>query len=147
MLHATIWVMMAFFFEKEMRNLCGLMENIFKTNVSLSDLSGNWVERYRKYILKVIGLPIVPSDTMWQDLMGFYEIRNCIVHNLGELEGYPKRKVIEQFCLRNKAPKIINGTLIFNDDSSINCQGIIGSFIGCMEDAIFEKLKQCNYVK
>ena len=66
--------------------------------IKLSDFKGDILERLKTYLKKVASIPFDFSSGLWQYIIGLHEVRNCLVHNNGVVEGFGKRKVIEQFA-------------------------------------------------
>lgn len=70
-------------------------------SISVSDIKGAGIEKTHIYLTKVCGLEMPTNSIQWQNIKNCNHIRNCIVHNGGDIEEYPKkaelRKVIESF--------------------------------------------------
>jgi hypothetical protein len=137
-LHASVWVMTTAFMEKELRVFCHLAQSVLDLNLRFGDISGSWVERFQKYLLHVSGLPVPFTEEDWNDLLGVIEVRNCYSHNLGELDGFSRRQLVENFCSNNMGPRIERGKLVFDSSTSILVMGIGGRFLGEAYDTLYE---------
>lgn len=97
-LHATVWVVTVALLEKELSYVARALRDVFGLPLSFNDIYGTWAERFKKYVVDLAHIPLKIAEESWADLAGIIEVRNCFMHNLGDLENYPKRKTIEGFC-------------------------------------------------
>lgn len=136
-LHATIWIFTTCFLEAELRRFASALGRCLELPLDFRDLAGTWADRFRKYVVGLAELPLNISDEDWQDVKGIVEIRNCLVHSMGELQGFSKRSVIEAFCSRNKGPEIRNDVLHLSDSSSLVVMGVGGRLLGESYDTAY----------
>lgn len=100
LIRSTI-ISLATLLEIQIREFCDDYQKHLKVELKLKDLKGDLLQRFKVYSTKVIDLRFDFQSGLWQYLTGLYEIRNCFVHNLGQIENFGKRKVIESFVSRN----------------------------------------------
>ena len=84
--------------ETEMDVYCKTFKKHSGGQITLSDFKGDLLERFKTYSKKVIEIPFDFGSSLWQFIIGLHEVRNCLVHNNGIIEGFGKRKVIEHFA-------------------------------------------------
>lgn len=87
---------------------CKTFSKHARTKLKLSDFKGDILERFKTYTTKVAHLPFDFSSDLWSFIVGLHEVRNCLVHNNGIIEGFGKRKVIEHFSKRQNLITIRN---------------------------------------
>lgn len=109
-----------------------------KNKIDYKDLKGDLLDRLKLYSTKILNSSFDFSSQLWQDIVGLYEIRNCIIHNNGSLENFGKRKVIENFINRNKSFSLTD-----NDFIEITHAGCV--FGLTIADEFHTKLTECAF--
>lgn len=99
-LYSSVITSSVSFLEREVCGYSKALKDASEASLSVRDLSGSWLERFRKYCEKVVGIELRLEDNLWQDTKGVVEIRNCLVHAGGYLPSFQKRGAIETFCKR-----------------------------------------------
>src|SRR4029079_8812320 len=80
--------------------------------------------------VKVLGSSFDFQSSLWQDIVGLYEIRNSLVHNSGSLENFGKRKSIEDFTKRHKTFSIDENSWIhISNNGCAEGLNIIDNFV------------------
>lgn len=79
LLRSSFLIVLYSLFENQLRHYCRILKDFEKIPLSLSDLAGSNIEKAKKYIHKIAGYPI--DEELWNELMDFTLVRNCIVHN------------------------------------------------------------------
>lgn len=138
-LHSTVWVFTTSFLEVELCRFAKALGDALRLRVEFGDLRGTWYERFRKYV-ELAELPLDAADDDWDDVRGIVEVRNCLVHNAGQLLGFPRRSIIEALCSRHSRLTIRDGALQLTSASSIVVMGVGGAFLGHSYDAAYEML-------
>ena len=92
--------------EIEIRSFCEDYQKHLNKKIRIKDLNGDLLYRFKTFSKKVINLNFNFQSEIWQYISGIYEVRNCLVHNLGSVENFGKRKVIEAFISKQKSFKI-----------------------------------------
>ncbi len=139
LLHESFLITCVVFLERELRAVVDILRKVAATSLSFSDLSGSNVERFRAFCVKVCGFNPGLSNEQWQSLTGLIEVRNCLVHSSGLLEGFPKRPAVEAFRLRHPAFKVEDGRLALSLDTSQVALGILSDFVDTVYRAAIEK--------
>jgi hypothetical protein len=71
--------------------------------ICYKDFKGDLLERFKTFSLKILNSTFDFNSQLWQDIVGLYEIRNCLIHNNGSLDNFGKHKTIESFIKRNRS--------------------------------------------
>jgi len=140
-LNAGFVISVAIFFEKQLREYSNALWQAETLGLGLEDLSGSLPERFRKYCLHIAHLPELMSETNWQDIRGFMEIRNCLVHKDGRLDGFGKADAVRTFVRRHGTPDIQDGILVVTTKTSHKCLDIVNKFIKSVYRVALAKYK------
>lgn len=97
LLMKSIIISLATMLEINIREFCNDYQKHLGVKIRLQDLKGDLLNRFKLYSNKVLFLNFDFQSELWLYITGFYEIRNCLVHNSGVIENYGKRNVIENF--------------------------------------------------
>jgi hypothetical protein len=81
------------------------------SDLKFNDFSGSVLDRFRTVVTKVARLPLDPDITAWQDMVGLFEIRNCLVHAGANLAEFPKASTVKEFAARHRTPDCSSQTL------------------------------------
>ena len=79
-------------------------------------------------------LPLDPEVTAWQDMVGLFEIRNCLVHAGGNLAEFPKAATVREFAARHRTPNCSSQALEFNPSTSKVALEIASVFLQSIYD-------------
>jgi hypothetical protein len=101
-LYASVITAVVSFLERESREFADALREASSCAVGLRDLSGAWLERFRKYCEKVARLDLGLTDAEWEDIKGVVEVRNCLVHSGGWLPDFQGRATVEAFARRHQ---------------------------------------------
>jgi hypothetical protein len=101
-LYASVITAVVSFLERESHTFTDALRTACSSPLGARDLSGAWLERFRKYCEKVALLPVCLTDAEWEDLKGVVEVRNCLVHSGGWLPDFQGRSTVEAFARRHK---------------------------------------------
>jgi hypothetical protein len=84
-LRTSLFISCYSFLENQLVMLCKEIHKKRKLALSLSDLSGNGIEKAHKYLKKVAQLEFPDQSKDWNFLRKCNLIRNCLVHNGGTI--------------------------------------------------------------
>jgi hypothetical protein len=73
------------FLEHQLDQLCQLFASTEQLNIVHTDLTGRSIDRSRRYLRKVIRLPLDDNSAIWQEIKRIQKIRNVVVHNDAKL--------------------------------------------------------------
>lgn len=90
------------FLENTLNDLCHTLSQSVGSDVKLSDLQGNGIERALLYLSKVAAFDLSKMGGTLPYIKGINKIRNIIVHNGGVLPSSPEHKV-HAFIERTKS--------------------------------------------
>ncbi|WP_339249087.1 hypothetical protein [Paenibacillus sp. FSL P2-0136] len=79
------------YFENQLVLLIKSIQINNNIELNLSDLRGTGVEKTQIYLRKICGVDISFDSKNWQYVKNAIQIRNCIVHNGGDIEEYSKK--------------------------------------------------------
>ncbi len=104
-LHSSIIISVAILLEQEMRGFCRALIDALDLKLKFNDLSGTVLERLRTLTTKVAQLELDPANVRWDDTVGLFEIRNCLVHAGGDLTEFQRAQTVRAFGARHGTPK------------------------------------------
>ena len=139
LLHAGVIISIGIFLEQQIRFLADSMRETEQLGLSIKDLQGSLIEKFKKYCLHVARLPFVVSDQNWADLRGVWEIRNCLVHNDGSLEGFGKAPTVKTFIARHGTPQIEDDRLTVDADTSLTVLEVVKTFVEAVHEGFLQK--------
>lgn len=99
------------------------------SDLKVGDLAGSILERFRSATSKVANLSFDPQKSSWEEVIGLFEVRNCLVHAGGNLAEFSKASVIRAFASRHAAPKILNEIMLIDSDMSKLALAIASAFL------------------
>jgi hypothetical protein len=99
-LYSSLIISAAIVTELEMRGYADTLRKARGLELGLNDFSGSMLERFRAYAGKLTQLPIDWSRARWEDVVGLFEIRNCLVHSGGNLREFGRANVVRAFARR-----------------------------------------------
>jgi hypothetical protein len=117
-LHASVIVSVAMLLEQEVRELAGALIAAVDLKVKFNDLAGSVLDRFRTLATKVVGLTIEDDRLQWADLVGLFELRNCIVHSQGVLSDFQRSAVVSIFASKHDPSLLIDGQAVPTDKTS-----------------------------
>lgn len=103
-LHSCIVISVAVLLELEMRGYCAALREALDLNLRLGDLAGSVLDRFKAYVTKVAGPDVDFTQARWEDTVGLFEIRNCLVHSGGNLAEFSRAPLIHAFATRHSTP-------------------------------------------
>ena len=138
LLHSGFIISVLSFFEQQLIRFCNNLKTTENHGLRVQDLAGSFLERFRNYCIHVAQLPIPTDD--WEDIKGAMEVRNCLVHNAGMLDGFNKEKAVRAFVRRHHTPSIArNNVLVVTRETSLCVLNIIHSFVESIHKAALIK--------
>lgn len=133
-LHSSLVVSSVMLIELELRAFAEALREHLVLPLSMSDLQGSLLERFRKYVGALAGLDLQFQGDQWADVVGIFEIRNCLVHNYGSLDRFSRRSVVEDFIRRHDLPTVQNDIIKVDDSTSAKVLQVASGFF----DTIYE---------
>jgi hypothetical protein len=139
LLRSSFLIALYSLFENQLELYCGTLKDFERISLSLCDLSGSKIEKAKKYIHKVAGYPVV-SKELWDEIMDFALLRNCIVHN----GGFINKKLSKETQLRTILRKyqeisLEHDRILPNEEY---CKRMLTSCRQLLEDLYNESLKR-----
>lgn len=84
--------------EDETHSYCEKLYKHNKVAIKYSDLKGTAIEKFLNYAEKLAGLEFHFDGNIINKLKSITELRNCLVHANGVIDGYSKDKIIIEFA-------------------------------------------------
>jgi hypothetical protein len=105
-LRKSIIISTVILLESEIDTYCKDFRKHKKLSIGYNDFKGDLLDKFKIFSSKILQSDFNFQGTLWQDIVGLYEIRNSLVHNCGLVSDFGKRKTIESFNSRNKSFEI-----------------------------------------
>lgn len=115
--------------ENQFKVFCEILRDATAQSLKWTDLKGTSLERFITYSEKVAGIEPICETSNKQMIIGLIEVRNCIVHNNSSLEGFSKRKAIENFMKKLPGMNIENHSLAPQFDACNVCADLVLQFM------------------
>lgn len=128
-LHASVIVLVAMLLEQEVREMAGTLIAAFDLKVKFNDLAGSVLDRFRTLATKVVGLNLEDTRLQWTDLVGLFELRNCIVHSQGVLSDFQRSAVVSTFASKHESSLLVEGRAVPTDKTSVIAVRIVSRFL------------------
>lgn len=122
-LRKSIIISTVILLESEIDTYCKDFREYKKLPIGYNDFKGDLLDKFKMFSSKLLQSDFNFQGTLWQDIVGLYEIRNSLVHNCGLISNFGKRRTIENFISRNKSFEIDED----NDRINISQQACIDS--------------------
>jgi hypothetical protein len=74
------------FLEHQLDQLCELFATARRLNIVHTDLRDRGIDRSRRYLRKVIRLPLEDNSAIWQEIKRIQKVRNVVVHKDAKLD-------------------------------------------------------------
>ena len=97
--------------------------------VKFNDLAGSILDRFRTLATKVIGLNLEETRLQWADLVGLFDLRNCIVHSQGVLSDFQRSAVVSIFASKHEPSLLVKGRAVPTDKTSVIAVRIASRFL------------------
>ncbi len=85
--------------EKQLTQLCKIIQEGHNLPIKANDLRGDIIERSKTYIHKVAGVP--KNDVDWTKVGDLSVVRNCIVHTMGEIVESKDKAYLQKMVSAN----------------------------------------------
>ncbi|MEW6520409.1 MAG: hypothetical protein AB1461_13445 [Thermodesulfobacteriota bacterium] len=134
----TLWAI----FESAILEIAKEVKDQQKQKVILSDIDGDFLKRTNKYFNHILKIHIDTGDRSWQHLRMFYVLRNALAHANGRLDNIKKDKdkdEIKKWAKEDIGIKIINGSLLFNQEFARETYSIVFQVIKNLTDQVTAK--------
>ena len=121
-------ITLATIIESETRSYCEILHKHKKVAIKYSELRGTAIEKFLNYSEKLAGLEFEFTDNIIEKIKAMTELRNCIVHANGIIEGYPKEKVITEFAKSFGGIVFKNGHIFLLESFCKDALNLVNSF-------------------
>lgn len=117
-LNASVIISVAMLLEQEIRELAASLIAALDLEIKFNDLAGSVLERFRILAVKVVGLKFEDTRFQWADLVGLFELRNCIIHCQGMLSVFQRSAVVLTFASKHEPLLVVDGQAVPTDKTS-----------------------------
>jgi len=102
-LRQSFFISLYSYCEDILNSHCYELQRMRNFTLSLKDLSGSGIIRAKNYLVKVAGVKF-PNDKEWQEIQTYGKLRNCFVHNSGEISGLSESdaKFLKQYASKHR---------------------------------------------
>jgi hypothetical protein len=107
-LYNSMFITIFVFLETRLRYLCKLIEP--RTNITLNDISGKGIQKYKRYLEKVHLVDFSPVKGEWDLICSYILLRNKLVHDSAN-----KIKIVEEKTEYEKLLKLKQKHLAFEE--------------------------------
>lgn len=100
--------------------------------LALSDIRGDGIERAKIYLEKVLKMNFPSRSVEWQEIRNFSKLRNCLVHNSGNLSGLRNRddaEALKRYVLSRLQLQIEVDEILLERGFCYEALNIIGRFL------------------
>lgn len=111
LVHETHAILCIVLLEHICRDFVKELAHALQSALTLNDLSGTVLERFRTFCEKVAHLKFDLSKDDWRLIQGLVAIRNTLIHASGAVENSRDRQIIEDFIAQHGTPEIVDGRL------------------------------------
>jgi hypothetical protein len=141
MLHNSLFITIFVFLETRLRYLCKLIEP--RANITLNDISGNGIHKYKRYLEKIHLIDFSPVKAEWDLICSYILLRNKLVHDSSN-----KIKIVEEKNDYKKRLKLKQRHLVFQEqDGNAYFYITDRKFLDEFLDIISEFLRHTCFVK
>lgn len=110
--YASIVIANCILLEQHIKGVAKTAQLALARSLKMDDLRGSLIERFRKYCSDVIDIDLGFSDNDWDFLAGLFLLRNCLVHDAGEI----KSSQLHKFAGQQELPTFEDSVLIYLKD-------------------------------
>jgi len=105
-LRKSIIISIVILLEAEIDTYCQDFKKYKNLAIGFRDFKGDLLDKFKTFLTKILYTDFDFQGTLWQNIVGLYEIRNSLVHNCGLVSDFGKRRTVENFVQRNQAFEI-----------------------------------------
>ncbi|BCM25102.1 hypothetical protein [Methyloradius palustris] len=128
-LHSSIIISTAILLEQELRGFSNALIEALNLKLKFNDLSGSIFEKFRTLVSKVANLSLDQTAVRWDDTIGLFEIRNCLVHAHGQLSEFQRASTIRAFSAKYGTPECDDSTMTVDARTSQLALEITSTFL------------------
>lgn len=138
-------ISLAIILERGLREYCKLLKKFNQVEINVNDLRGNMLERFIMYVEKLAKLNINMTPDEKNNLFGFIELRNCLVHNFGELSNFSKKTKVDNFYRTYLKTDLREQNVTVSKETCLQCLTLIKSFFDRIFEVALEKFPKVDF--
>jgi hypothetical protein len=128
-LRKSIIISTVILLEAEIDTYCEDFKTHKNISVSYREFRGDLLDKFKLFSVKLLNSDFNFQGSLWNDVIGLYEVRNSLVHNNGLTSNFGKRKTIENFIKRNQSYAINeNEKIIISHQACLDSITIVEKF-------------------
>ncbi len=142
--HWAVIILVGIRLEENIRAVAASLHSRDHLQKSIKNFEGNLIDKFRSFLTESAGWKNnqLPEDSLWEDILGVYAIRNCLVHSHANFGSYAaesalRAKQIQGFAARHATPGFVDTWLDIDLQSSLACIRSVQAFF----DALFVTLR------
>ena len=132
------------FLEREIRTFSRNLRIALDLELGLGDISGSLLERFQKYFEKVANMEFKLDDSVWKNIKGIFEIRNCLVHCSGNLDEFSRKSLVIEFAERHGTPIIEDSWIRIKEETVNLVLKVIRDFVESIYESALERFPKEN---
>ncbi len=136
LVHETFLISGVMLLERHLVTYADGLARALGIELRLRDITGSTLERFRTFCTKLAGVD--PAPAHWEDAKGLFEIRNCLIHNGGSLDGFGRSEAVESFARRHGVPGIVESQIRLGPEAPPLILRLLKGFL----DAIYSEALQ-----
>lgn len=128
-LRKSIIISIVILLEVEIDTYCEDFKKHKNIAVSYRDFRGDLLDKFKLFSVKLLASDFDFQSSLWQDIVGLYEVRNSLVHNKGLISDFGRRKTVENFIKRNKSYSVDdNDRILISHQACLDSIKIVETF-------------------
>ncbi len=139
-IYKTTFIFCYTIFEKSLKEFCEISRKEFGLQLSYKEIKAdNDIDTYLKYLRKVVNISVSVNN----DINNYRDIRNLIIHHLGESSFTNRKEELYKFIKKSNNLKLENSIIKINKSFVIDFVKLIYEIIDKIEHTLSKKyLKQ-----
>ncbi len=136
-LYSSVIVVTVGLLERDLRDFAQSLRDAENLQLSLRELRGSWLDRFLVYAQKVARMDLALPSKLLEDVRGVVEVRNCLVHNGGQLADFAGKGAVQSFIRRKALGPVVVDALLADSKLVVAVIDIVEQFLNvCFEAAL-----------
>ena len=142
--HWAVIILVGIRLEENIRAVAASLHSRDHLQKSIKNFEGNLIDKFRSFLTESAGWKNnqLPEDSLWEDILGVYAIRNCLVHSHANFGSYAaesalRAKQIQGFAARHATPGICRYLARHRSTIVVGLHSLVQAFF----DALFVTLR------
>lgn len=134
-LRKSIIISTVILLESEIDTYCKDFRKHKKLSIGYNDFKGDLLDKFKIFTSKLLQSDFNFQGTLWQDIVGLYEIRNSLVHNCGLVSDFGKERQSKVLLLETNHLKLTTmREYVFHAQACLDSIKIVETFFNEITD-------------